>query len=72
MVIQITRGGFINMLEQIIHDCIKFKHDLQDKLQKDSGAKDIREYVIYVRELAQTSSLYKNSPQEINSIKKNP
>ncbi|MCL2065800.1 MAG: hypothetical protein FWG98_15715 [Candidatus Cloacimonetes bacterium] len=57
------------MAEQIIKDCVKFKHDLQDKLQKDSGTKDIREYVKYVRELAQKSSLYKNSLQVINDEK---
>ena len=58
------------MANKIILDCVKFKHDLQDKLQKDSGTKDIREYVKYVRELAQKSSLYKNSPQEIKGVKK--
>ena len=58
------------MTEQIIQDCVKFKHNLQEKLQKDSGAKDIREYVKYVRELAQKSSLYKNSPQEFKGTKK--
>ena len=52
------------MADKIIQDCVKFKHDLQDKLKKDSNSNDIREYVKYVRELVQKSSLYKNSPQE--------
>ena|GEM_PF-1658156 len=67
----ITRGDNLKMTEQIIQDCVKFKHDLQDKLQKDSGTKDIREYVKYVRELSQKPSLYKNSPQENNGLKMN-
>ena len=47
------------MVEQIIQDCVKFKHNLQEKLQKDSGTKDIREYVKHVRVL-DSKTLFNN------------
>ena len=40
-------------------DCVKFKYDLQEKLLKESGAKNLREYVNYVNKIAQKSSLHK-------------
>jgi hypothetical protein len=40
-------------------DCVKFKYDLQEKLLKKSGAKNLREYVNYVNKIAQKSSLHK-------------
>jgi hypothetical protein len=40
-------------------DCVKFKYELQEKLLKDSGAKDLREYVNYVNKISQKSSLHK-------------
>jgi hypothetical protein len=41
-------------------DCVKFKYELQDKLLKDSGAKDLREYAQYANALAQKSALHRN------------
>ena len=40
-------------------DCVKFKNELQEKLLKKSGAKNITEYVNYVNEVAKKSSLHK-------------
>ncbi|MDR0319875.1 MAG: hypothetical protein LBI28_00085 [Treponema sp.] len=40
-------------------DCVKFKNKLQEKLLKDSGAKNLREYVEYANKVAQKSSLHK-------------
>ncbi|GHV11163.1 hypothetical protein FACS189491_01910 [Spirochaetia bacterium] len=40
-------------------DCVKFKYDLQEKLLKESGANNLREYVNYVNKVAQKSSLHK-------------
>jgi len=40
-------------------DCIKFKNELQKNLLKNSGAKNLREYVDYANKTAQKSSLHK-------------
>jgi hypothetical protein len=40
-------------------DCIKFKYELQEKTLKNSGAKNLREYVEYVNKIAHESSLHK-------------
>jgi hypothetical protein len=40
-------------------DCIKFKYELQEKLLKKSGAKNLREYVNYANKISQKSSLHK-------------
>jgi hypothetical protein len=40
-------------------DCIKFKYELQEKLLKSSGAKNLREYVNYANEIARKSTLHK-------------
>jgi hypothetical protein len=40
-------------------DCIKFKYELQEKLLKKSGAKNIREYANYANKISQNSSLHK-------------
>ena len=40
-------------------DCIKFKYELQEKLLKNSGAKNLREYVSYANKVSQKSSLHK-------------
>ncbi|GMO58163.1 MAG: hypothetical protein Ta2G_18240 [Termitinemataceae bacterium] len=34
-----------------IEDCVKFKHDLHEKLFKKSGANNLREYIFYVNNL---------------------
>ncbi|GMO17375.1 MAG: hypothetical protein Ta2A_26310 [Treponemataceae bacterium] len=34
-----------------IEDCVKFKHDLHEKLFKKSGAHNLREYIFYVNNL---------------------
>ena len=48
-------------------DCIKFKYELQEKLLKKSGAKNLREYVNYANMIAQESSLHKpNKKREKN------
>jgi hypothetical protein len=41
-------------------DCIKFKYELQEKTLKSSRAKNLREYVNYVNEMAKKSSLHKS------------
>jgi hypothetical protein len=40
-------------------DCIKFKYELQEKLLKNSGVKNLCEYVNYANKIPQKSSLYK-------------
>ena len=45
-------------------DCIKFKYDLQKKTLKKSGAKNLREYVEYVNEMAKKSSLHKTKSKQ--------
>jgi hypothetical protein len=40
-------------------DCVKFKYELQEKTLKNSGARNLREYVDYVNKIAQESSLHK-------------
>jgi hypothetical protein len=40
-------------------DCVKFKYELQGKLLKDSGARNLREYVNYANKVSQKSSLRK-------------
>ena len=40
-------------------DCIKFKYELQEKLLKSSGAKNLREYVNYANKISRKSSLHK-------------
>jgi hypothetical protein len=40
-------------------DCVKFKNELQEKLLKSSGAKNLREYVNYANKISQKSSLHK-------------
>ena len=42
-------------------DCVKFKNELQAKLLKKSGAKNLREYAQYANEEAKKSSLYKKN-----------
>jgi hypothetical protein len=44
-------------------DCVKFKYELQEKLLKDSGAKNLHDYVDYANKISQKSLLHKvNSP----------
>ncbi|MDR0289331.1 MAG: hypothetical protein LBI06_00160 [Treponema sp.] len=40
-------------------DCVKFKNELQEKLLKQSGARNLREYAEYANKVAQKSSLHK-------------
>jgi hypothetical protein len=40
-------------------DCVKFKNELQKNLLKNSGAKNLQEYVDYANKLAQKSPLHK-------------
>lgn len=40
-------------------DCVRFKNELQENLMKNSGAKNLREYVHYVNGIAQTSKLHR-------------
>jgi hypothetical protein len=40
-------------------DCVKFKYELQEKLLKESGAKNLREYVNYANKIYQESTLHK-------------
>jgi hypothetical protein len=47
------------MNEEKQFDCVKFKNELQEKLLKDSGAKNLREYVNYANKISQNSSLHK-------------
>ena len=48
-------------------DCVKFKNELQEKLLKNSDAKNLTEYVKYVNKVASSSSLHKGK----NSMKAN-
>ena len=41
-------------------DCVKFKNELQEKLIKNSEAKNLTEYVKYVNKVASSSSLHKS------------
>ena len=45
--------------EFFIKDCVKFKHDLQEKLRKDSGAKTLEEYFQYINKIAKNSEFQK-------------
>jgi hypothetical protein len=45
-------------------DCVKFKDELQSNLLKKSGAKNIREYALFVNKLAQDSSAYKSKKKK--------
>jgi len=45
-------------------DCVKFKDELQKNLLKNSGAKNLEEYVDYVNKLAQKSSLHKKMEEK--------
>ena len=40
-------------------DCIKFKYELQEKTLKSSEAKNLRDYVNYVNEIAKKSTLHR-------------
>ena len=40
-------------------DCVQFKYELQQKTLQCSGAKNLREYVQYVNEIAKKSTLCK-------------
>ena len=39
-------------------DCVKFKHELQRRLRKDSGAKNLSEYIKYINEVGMQSPLW--------------
>jgi hypothetical protein len=45
-------------------DCIKFKYELQEKTLKNSGAKNLHEYVTYINKMAQKSPLHKSKGKE--------
>jgi hypothetical protein len=47
------------MNKEKIFDCVKFKYELQEKLLKKSGAKNLREYANYANTLAQKLSLHR-------------
>jgi hypothetical protein len=40
-------------------DCVKFKNELQRNLLRNSGVKNLHEYVDYANKLARKSSLHK-------------
>ena len=40
-------------------DCIKFKDELQKNLLKNSGAKNLHEYVDYANKIAEKSPLHR-------------
>ena len=42
-------------------DCVKFKHELQKNSIKNSGAKNLQDYVKYINETALKSSLHKKN-----------
>ena len=42
-------------------DCVNFKYELQKNLLEKSGARNLKEYVIYVNKIAETSSLNKEN-----------
>ena len=45
--------------EFYIKDCVKFKHDLQENLRKESGAKTLEEYFNYINEISKNSEFQK-------------
>jgi hypothetical protein len=45
-------------------DCVKFKQELHEKAYKKSGAKDFREYIHYVNEMSNKSSLHKTNNKD--------
>ena len=50
-------------------DCVKFKNELHQNLLKQSGAKNLQEYIIYANEVAQKSSLHKTTKNTaINAV----
>ncbi|MCL1817486.1 MAG: hypothetical protein FWG35_01055 [Spirochaetaceae bacterium] len=49
-------------------DCVKFKYELQEKLLKKSGARNLQEYADYANKVAMKSSLHKTN--ETNVLKK--
>ena len=42
-------------------DCVKFKQELQKRLKKDSGAKNLSEYIKYINEVGTQSPLWNNN-----------
>jgi hypothetical protein len=56
------------MNEKKEFDCIKFKYELQEKLLKNSGAKNLREYVNYANKIAQESTLHKTKEQALRVV----
>jgi hypothetical protein len=46
-------------------DCIKFKYELQERLLKSSGAKNLREYVNYANKIAQKSTLHRTKEKAL-------
>jgi hypothetical protein len=45
-------------------DCVKFKNELHERLLKDSGARNLKEYVDYANKLAQKSSLHRKAEEK--------
>ena len=54
------------MIKEKEFDCVKFKNDLHQNLLKQSGAKNLQEYIIYANEIARKSSLHKTAKNENN------
>ena len=46
--------------EFFIKECVKFKHNLQIKLKKDSGTKTLEEYFNYINEVAKNHEFQKH------------
>jgi len=49
-------------------DCILFKNELQRNLLEKSGAKNIKEYVIYANKIAEQSKLNKKYKNNANNL----
>jgi len=46
-------------------DCVKFKNELQKKLIKKSGAKNVRDYANYANQVAKNSLLHKAKKKNV-------
>jgi hypothetical protein len=48
-------------------DCVNFKHELQRKLRKDSGAKNLSDYIKYINEVGTQSPLWNKDKHNVST-----
>jgi len=49
------------MNKEKMFDCVNFKNELQNNLLKNSGAKNLQEYVTFANKVARGSTLHKET-----------